>query len=312
MRVAGAGAMAARTACRTRSPTAACSTRRPAGRSSTRAACSLSLPLQGRRNRVRTRAGACSRARLDHVVRPRNGVPRKPWHPPRRARRCRGRRASGARRGSCRRRDDGAAVLADVPCARVDRAGRARGRGGVAGAIRAGGPALRRHAVLPARQRSPATRAGRRGGRAGGGARGRGGLFRPPEPWAHAQPSAERLQSARSGRPHEVAAGAQVKAVLFALSGIAVWSTNALAGSAALERLPVSVVIFVQCATATVALGAVRYLRRRREIARARLGRPDRRYVLALGGLGYRHGHRRHAHRDLYGRRRSECARRAA
>jgi hypothetical protein len=80
------------------------------------------------------------------------------------------------------------------------------------------------------------------------------------------QPSAERLQSARSGRPHEAAAGARVKAVLFALSGIAVWSTNARAGSAALERLPVSVVIFVQCATATVALGAVRYLRRRREM----------------------------------------------
>jgi drug/metabolite transporter (DMT)-like permease len=66
-----------------------------------------------------------------------------------------------------------------------------------------------------------------------------------------------------------------------------IWSTNALAGAAALERLSVGIVVFVQCATATLVLGTARYVRRRRESARVALERGDRRYVLALGGLGF-------------------------
>lgn len=71
-------------------------------------------------------------------------------------------------------------------------------------------------------------------------------------------------------------------------AGIGFWSTNALAGSTALERMPVSVVMLVQFAAATLALGVIR------GVQRARAGpsptapsRSDRRYSLALGGLGF-------------------------
>jgi drug/metabolite transporter (DMT)-like permease len=93
--------------------------------------------------------------------------------------------------------------------------------------------------------------------------------------------------SAPSVRRIGLALGPSASAVLFALTAIALWSTNALAGSAALERLPVGIVVLVQCATATVVLGGVRHVRRRRAAAPVALGRADRRYVLALGGLGF-------------------------
>lgn len=88
-------------------------------------------------------------------------------------------------------------------------------------------------------------------------------------------------------RDRPAAAGVPTAAVALALLGIVLWSTNALVGSAALERLPVSIVVLVQCATAAVALGVVRHVRRRRATALARLGRSERRYVLLLGGLGF-------------------------
>jgi drug/metabolite transporter (DMT)-like permease len=81
--------------------------------------------------------------------------------------------------------------------------------------------------------------------------------------------------------------GAPAGAVLLALCGIALWSTNALAGSASLARLPVSVVVLVQCGVAAVALGAIRWARGRREPSGESLGGSDRRDVVALGGLGF-------------------------
>jgi drug/metabolite transporter (DMT)-like permease len=82
-------------------------------------------------------------------------------------------------------------------------------------------------------------------------------------------------------------AGVPATGVLLALGAVALWSTNALAGSTALERLPVGVVLLVQCATAAAALGAVRYARRHRTDTRAPLAGADRRYLLLLGGLGF-------------------------
>ena len=102
-----------------------------------------------------------------------------------------------------------------------------------------------------------------------------------------ATPTAHPVRVAHSARRGRLAAGAPGVAVIFALAAIAIWSTNALAGAAALDRLPVGIVVFVQCATATLALGTARYVRRRREPARVALERGDRRYVLALGGLGF-------------------------
>jgi drug/metabolite transporter (DMT)-like permease len=83
------------------------------------------------------------------------------------------------------------------------------------------------------------------------------------------------------------ALGTSARAVLFALTGIALWSTNALAGSVALQRLSVGIVVLVQCATATVVLGVVRHVRRRRAAVPVALSRAQRWYVLALGGLGF-------------------------
>lgn len=100
-------------------------------------------------------------------------------------------------------------------------------------------------------------------------------------------PTAQPARSAPPAQRDRLALGAPATAVLFALTGVALWSTNALAGSAALEQLPVGIVVFVQCATATLALGVARCVRRRREAAPVALGRADRRYVLALGGLGF-------------------------
>lgn len=112
---------------------------------------------------------------------------------------------------------------------------------------------------------------------------------RPTRPCTLPEPPGMALATAkpvpRVACAERPAAGVPAIAVLLALAGIALWSTNALAGSAALGRLPVSTVVFVQCATATVALGVVRHMRRRRTLAP--LGHADWRYALVLGGLGF-------------------------
>lgn len=90
---------------------------------------------------------------------------------------------------------------------------------------------------------------------------------------------------ASAAHPHAV--GAPTGALLFALGGIALWSTNALAGSETLDRLPVGIVVLVQCGAAAVALGAARQVARRRDGPALPLGRADRRFVIALGGVGF-------------------------